>query len=322
MLDSLGSTLSPSTIDSLFTRHGKQPEEELTVAEAIMSLEAEICRPTSEKKRLENVEDTSAPDTSALNTPMLSGHIYGYSVLPELNFSLGKLDIDFSGPPTHPTALISDVSADDYSLLSDSESFSAIKARHPTEPSQRPISDIVVQPKNDATAARIPTSASDSMIRQISTGSTRSEGYAEEEDSSSSGNSASHSAHEEQFERVINIKNCPLCHRPRMNSKAEMDIVTHLAVCASQDWARVDRIMVGNFVTANQAQRKWYTKVISKVSAGNYKIGAVREFFSCCSPILIIVAEFGQHYCSESYDWTAGRRENASICTFRNKTIL
>ena len=89
------------------------------------------------------------------------------------------------------------------------------------------------------------------MIRQISTGSARSEGYAEEEDSSSSGNSASHSAHEEQFERVINIKNCPLCHRPRMNSKAEMDIVTHLAVCASQDWARVDRIMVGNFVTAN-----------------------------------------------------------------------
>ncbi|TFY79037.1 hypothetical protein EWM64_g4977 [Hericium alpestre] len=32
--------------------------------------------------------------------------------------------------------------------------------------------------------------------------------------------------------------------------------------------------MVGNFVTASQAQRKWYTKVISKVSAGNYKLGA------------------------------------------------
>jgi phosphatidylserine decarboxylase len=32
-----------------------------------------------------------------------------------------------------------------------------------------------------------------------------------------------------------------------MNDKAEMDIITHLAICASQD----DRIMVGNFVTAS-----------------------------------------------------------------------
>ena len=52
--------------------------------------------------------------------------------------------------------------------------------------------------------------------------------------------------------------------------------MTHLAVCASQDWARVDKIVVGNYVTANQAQRKWYTRVIAKVSAGNYKLGAVR----------------------------------------------
>ena len=63
-----------------------------------------------------------------------------------------------------------------------------------------------------------------------------------------------------------------------MNAKAEVDIVTHLAVCASQDWARVDRIVVGNFVTASQAQRKWYTKVISKVSSGQYRLGAVGIF--------------------------------------------
>jgi phosphatidylserine decarboxylase len=60
-----------------------------------------------------------------------------------------------------------------------------------------------------------------------------------------------------------------------MNSKAEVDIITHLAVCASQDWGKVDRIVVGNFVTANQAQRKWYTKIITKVSSGDYKLGAV-----------------------------------------------
>lgn len=80
-------------------------------------------------------------------------------------------------------------------------------------------------------------------------------------------------------ERVINIKNCPLCHRPRLSSKAEVDIVTHLALCASQDWSRVDKIVVGNFVTASQAQRKWYTKIIGKLSSGDYRLGAVSALF-------------------------------------------
>jgi len=79
----------------------------------------------------------------------------------------------------------------------------------------------------------------------------------------------------ETRERVINIKNCPLCHRPRLSSKAEVDIVTHIALCASHDWGRVDKIVVGNFVTASQAQRKWYTKIIGKLSAGDYRLGAV-----------------------------------------------
>jgi phosphatidylserine decarboxylase len=36
----------------------------------------------------------------------------------------------------------------------------------------------------------------------------------------------------------------------------------------------MDKIVVGNFVTASQAQRKWYTKIIGKISAGDYKLGA------------------------------------------------
>jgi len=110
-------------------------------------------------------------------------------------------------------------------------------------------------------------------MRQASTSSSAASDTDNGESGASSGNGSG--SGDEAFERVINIKNCPLCHRPRLNSKAERDIVTHLAVCASQDWARVDRVMVGNFVTAVQAQRKWYTNVLSKVSAGNYKIGAV-----------------------------------------------
>jgi phosphatidylserine decarboxylase len=77
-------------------------------------------------------------------------------------------------------------------------------------------------------------------------------------------------------ERVINIRNCPLCHRPRLSKKAEVDIVTHLAVCASGDWGRVDSMITGNYVTASQAGRKWYTKVLANVTSGSYSIGAVR----------------------------------------------
>lgn len=68
-------------------------------------------------------------------------------------------------------------------------------------------------------------------------------------------------------ECVINVKNCPLCRRPRLNAKAEINIITHLAICASNNWNQVDKIVAGNFVTASQAQRKWYTKIIGKVSA-------------------------------------------------------
>ena len=53
----------------------------------------------------------------------------------------------------------------------------------------------------------------------------------------------------------------------------------------------MDRIVVGNFVTASQAQRKWYTKVISMVSSGDYKLGAVCFFvffFSHCLNISLV----------------------------------
>lgn len=76
-------------------------------------------------------------------------------------------------------------------------------------------------------------------------------------------------------ERVINIKTCPLCHRPRLTKRSEMDIVTHLALCASQDWATVGSLITGNFVTTNQAHRKFLSKVLSKVTNGSYQLGAV-----------------------------------------------
>jgi len=78
-------------------------------------------------------------------------------------------------------------------------------------------------------------------------------------------------------EHVVEIQECPICHQPRLNRgrrTTDADIITHIATCASSDWRSVNNLVMAGFVTSSQAQRKWYSKVISKVSYGGYKLGA------------------------------------------------
>ncbi|KAH7326307.1 phosphatidylserine decarboxylase-domain-containing protein [Stachybotrys elegans] len=75
-------------------------------------------------------------------------------------------------------------------------------------------------------------------------------------------------------EHVVEIRECPICHQPRLNKRKDADIITHIATCASQDWRQVNTVLMGGFVTASQAQRKWYSKVITKVTYGGYRLGA------------------------------------------------
>lgn len=243
MLDSLGSTLSAQTIDSFFTRHRKRPvEDELTIEETIQCLETELIRPACEKKRIDTIDTFMDRDSSASASESITpGEELG------LNLAFGRPflgGLDFSGPPL--SAILGEESPTDLG-----------RSLFVTESSERPL--LTPEPS----AASTPGWSRSKNARQDSASSS------DPDDATSAQASSS-----DTFERVINIRNCPLCHRPRLNSKAEMDIITHLAICASQDWAKVDRIVVGNFVTASQAQRKWYTKVISKVSNGNYRIGA------------------------------------------------
>lgn len=75
-------------------------------------------------------------------------------------------------------------------------------------------------------------------------------------------------------EHVIEIRECPICHQPKLNKRSDANIITHIATCASQDWRQVNNIVMAGFVTSSQAQRKWYSKVITKISYGGYKLGA------------------------------------------------
>jgi len=78
-----------------------------------------------------------------------------------------------------------------------------------------------------------------------------------------------------QCEKVVHISCCPICHQEQAQSQVEIDMVTHMAVCASKDWASLQNILSpGNFVTSSQANRKWFTKVIGKVQNGKYSLGA------------------------------------------------
>ncbi|EXJ79249.1 phosphatidylserine decarboxylase [Capronia epimyces CBS 606.96] len=78
----------------------------------------------------------------------------------------------------------------------------------------------------------------------------------------------------DEEEHVIEIRECPICHQPDLNRRTEADIITHLATCASSDWRQVNNLVMGGFVTTSQAQRKWYSKVITKIGYGGYKLGA------------------------------------------------
>jgi phosphatidylserine decarboxylase len=89
---------------------------------------------------------------------------------------------------------------------------------------------------------------------------------------------------ESREEHVVEIAECPICHMPRLNrgrrskgknrGRTDADIITHIATCASSDWRSVNNLVMAGFVTSSQAQRKWYSKVVSKISYGGYRLGA------------------------------------------------
>ena len=89
---------------------------------------------------------------------------------------------------------------------------------------------------------------------------------------------------ESREEHVVEIAECPICHMPRLNrgrgkkgkrrGATDADIITHIATCASSDWRAVNNLVMAGFVTSSQAQRKWYSKVMSKISYGGYRLGA------------------------------------------------
>ncbi|CAG8434726.1 9000_t:CDS:10 [Scutellospora calospora] len=86
--------------------------------------------------------------------------------------------------------------------------------------------------------------------------------------------SADINGEESDNEHIVYIKECPICHKPDLAHLTETNVVTHVAICASNDWGEVNKFVTGDFVTESQAQRKWLSKIISKEFYGSFRIGA------------------------------------------------
>ncbi|KAF5378946.1 hypothetical protein D9757_008734 [Collybiopsis confluens] len=341
MLDSLGSTLSNSTVNSFFIRFGKNPlaeggGDELTMAEAIQCLEEELGRGERGRALSESASGSGDYASGADVFPSVSATPV-MMIADRRGQELSLEQLDFSGPPLS-TMINPGISGEEFAIT---DRIPAPKAQGTDGGAQQPLTVVAAETaSSSSSSASTPQREYDHYYGGSSSSYASSDAdadvdeptlkfaaglsvassapppklsiqtpapsqssvkfalappppypsapslaYSRSNNTSSSSSTPllspgltslapSYSSQDFPLERVINVQTCPLCHRPRLNSKAEVDIVTHLAICASQDWNKVDRIMVGNFVTASQAQRKWYTRIIGKMSSGNYKLGA------------------------------------------------
>ncbi|KAI2624854.1 phosphatidylserine decarboxylase-domain-containing protein, partial [Hypoxylon sp. NC1633] len=209
MLDTLGSTLRESTIDSFFQRFPHKAgngEQELTMDEAVICLEDQL-----------DAKNKPAPVTDKLK-----------NMLPDTDKLKGLLN---------PSSQSSSVTP------SEEGSF--------------------ILGAEDSSVQGVQSGTSTIVVPDLSTPG--EEGDALDKDDLNIDRSEEH---------VVEIRECPICHQPRLNKRRDADIITHIATCASQDWRQVNSLMMSGFVTASQAQRKWYSKVITKISYGGYKLGA------------------------------------------------
>ncbi|AOA63889.1 Phosphatidylserine decarboxylase [Komagataella phaffii] len=72
---------------------------------------------------------------------------------------------------------------------------------------------------------------------------------------------------------IINIDTCPLCGQGRLSLRQDLDILKHLSICASRDWSTVNKVLKPSFVSSKAATRRWYSRLLIKLTFGQYTLG-------------------------------------------------
>jgi phosphatidylserine decarboxylase len=203
---------------------------------------------TDESKRISKIEFTTMLDTlgSTLKESTIDAFFARFAAE---NEDVGEVDLSFDQAVLCLEEQLEKVSQKDSM---------ADKMKKMMAPSSQ-------QDQSTPTIVKTDSSSGLSTIEQEHTGAAGEEGQL-------LGHGLSEEGDEE--EHVIEIRECPICHQPKLNKRTEAEIVTHIATCASSDWRQVNSLVMGGFVTQSQAQRKWYSKVVTKISYGGYKLGA------------------------------------------------
>lgn len=74
--------------------------------------------------------------------------------------------------------------------------------------------------------------------------------------------------------QIFEIDTCPICCKKRLTKKQDQDIITHVAICASKDWSIVSKLLNSSYVTHEAASKRWFTKVLIKLTYGKYGLGS------------------------------------------------
>ncbi|ODO08587.1 phosphatidylserine decarboxylase [Cryptococcus wingfieldii CBS 7118] len=260
MLDSLGSTLTRNTLEGYFVASGKSPErDELTDEEVIRCLEREVNKSRYEKAKVSRNGASDDVATTGSSTPAAQS---------------GKDGLGFVGPEGNES---SPVDPDELaqSILKSKPRNQEGAGDDDTAGNQTNIESTASHRKDsEVPAVKVERTTSFDGKTVPAPGQPGADGSLTPMSASDVDMDENDASPADDRERIINIKTCPLCHRPRLGKKTEQDIVTHLAVCASADWSRVDRIVTANYVTSGQAQRKFLSKIVNKVAIGSYALGA------------------------------------------------
>lgn len=77
----------------------------------------------------------------------------------------------------------------------------------------------------------------------------------------------------EDEEKVVILTHCPFCMKHWTAKQEEIDVVTHLGICSASETSQIDKFVMGGFLTEEYASRKWFARLLSFMSFGNYRLG-------------------------------------------------
>ncbi|KAI8988405.1 phosphatidylserine decarboxylase-domain-containing protein [Mycotypha africana] len=276
MLEALGSNISEHTLDKFWKQHDKDPSEDLTLDELVESLEAFIL--ASDKTE----EDPNVIIEQSKDVPISADK---YTTANPFFMAATSDDEEEREGYEHSDEEDEDDDYEDGQMMDDDEYIDDEEEdEDEDDESEYDYFTSHNEYDDDYMDSARSGSSSAATASSVSPDESNYEALAEGEGiqyvdtalkqlqlKDVDGSTATTNKH--HHEKVIRLNECPICHKPNLAKRGQMDIITHVATCAANDWTTVDRFLISNFGSEAQAQRKWFVKLVNQVGYGRYSIG-------------------------------------------------